>query len=358
MIDRSVMNSSDYMKKEMVSPMGFMDFVSDSNPLGPSRKAINAVRKSIKLLGYHPDEVPGNLVSLICKREHVGSDNILLGPDPAHALHGLLKMTAARTVFVPSPLPDQLKTILQGHQVEVSFFHLEGARGFSCEPGEFIQGIENNDCIILQNPNKLTGTVLSANSLDMIMERAQALKKVLIIDESVMDFCGEPSPVQKSILPGKALLLRTFSDFHALAGFRLGYIIGHSVFIQEIRKHLHYPPVEPLAGAAAIASLRDKGYMKRTFSFIREEKDFIKDSLRGIDGLECIDRRCNFLVLRVGKKADSLREAFLAKKILAEDFADKNGFSYVRLPIKKHRWNARFVRILKKITGVQKTCPE
>jgi len=350
------MDIHDYAELKGLSLGQLMDFTTDTNPIGPSNKAKNAVRKKVRHLCRPPDGRSRHLKRLLCAAEKISEEKIIVGPDPAYTISVLLKIICPKTALVPSPVSDAYKKLLKEQNVEIKPFHLNGEKGFAFEAGSFIKEMEGADCILVPNPHDLVGAFLPAYALRPIIAQASAMNKLLIIDESKNDFAAAPSPVQEVAGSSVSMILRTFSDFHALSGFRLGYAIGPGELTKSIRDYLGRFPVDPLAEAAAVASLRDKGYRKRTLAYIKDEKRFILNSFAGSGRVQCIDTPCSFLLLKLGEKIAGLRDAFLQRRIVIVDFTDKEGSQYIWIPVRKHAWNARFIRALKNISGVTKSC--
>lgn len=352
------MDIHDYAELKGLSLNQLMDFTSDANPLGPSNKAKNAARKNVKRLGYPPDRESRYLKRLICTREGISEEEIIIGPDPAYILSVLLKMTCPKTALVPSPVSDVYKELLKNQNAEIKPFHLNGEKGFAFETGRFIKTIKDVDLVLMPNPHNMVGTCLSPDDLLSVISQAAAMKRILVIDETNRDFPDIPSQVKEITRSKTSIALRSFSAFYGLAGFRFGYAIGSNELIRNIRDCLGHFPVNLLAEAAAVASLRDKGYRKRTLAYIEEEKRFIWNSLAGVDRVQCIDTPCSFLLLKLNEKIAGLGDAFLKRRIVVGDFTDKNDSQYIRLSVRKHAWNARFIRALKNISEIKKSCSE
>jgi threonine-phosphate decarboxylase len=144
--------------------------------------------------------------------------------------------------------------------------------------------------------------------------------------------------------------MRTFSTFHALAGLRIGYMIGSTKLIQKIRNVLGPLQINSIAPYAALASLKDTGYKKRTLKFIEQEKGYILRKLSDIEGLKVFDTPCNFLLLEIEKEGSSnFKDLFLKHNILIDEYMGEKDEHFIRLPIKRHKLNAFFVKMLKKI---------
>ncbi|OPY74574.1 MAG: Threonine-phosphate decarboxylase [Syntrophorhabdus sp. PtaU1.Bin058] len=350
---RHTMDIYDYAESKGLSLNRIMDFTSDANPLGPSNKAKNAVRKNVKRLGQPPDRETRYLKRLICTREGVGEEKIIIGPDPICILSVLLEMVRPGTVLVPSPVSDTYRELLEEQGVKIRPFHLNSEKGFAFEAKQFVKAVKDADLVLIPNPHNVVGTCLSPDDLLPVISQAAAMKKTLVIDEGYRDFPDIPSQANEITRSKGSLVLRSLSVFYGLAGFRFGYTIGSDDLMRNIRNRLRHFPVNLLAEAAAVASLRDKGYRKRTLEYINEEKRFIQDSLAGVDQVQCIDTPCSFLLLRLNEKVAGLRDAFLKRRIMVGDFTDGKGSLYIRLPVRKHAWNAGFIRVLKNILGVK-----
>ena len=347
------MDIHDYAESKGLSLNRIMDFTSDANPLGPSNKAKNAVRKNVKRLGQPPDRETRYLKRLICTREGVNEEEIIIGPDPACILSVLLNMIRPKTALVPSPVSDTYRELLEEQDTKIRPFHLNGEKGFAFETKRFIKAVRDVDLVLMPNPHNVVGTCLSPGDLLPVISHTAAMKRTLIIDETHRDFPDIPSQANEITRSEGSIVLRSLSAFYGLAGFRFGYAIGDGVLIRNIKNYLGRFAVNPLAEAAAVASLRDRGYRKRTLEYIKEEKHFIQNSLAGVDPVQCIDTPCSFLLLKFNEKITGLRDAFLKRRIIVGDFTDKNGSLYIRLPVRKHAWNAGFIRVLKYILGAK-----
>ncbi len=60
------MDIHDYSERKRLSLRQIIDFTSDVNPLSPSDKAKNAIRKAIRYLEFPPDKNIRHLKHYIC----------------------------------------------------------------------------------------------------------------------------------------------------------------------------------------------------------------------------------------------------------------------------------------------------
>jgi histidinol-phosphate/aromatic aminotransferase/cobyric acid decarboxylase-like protein len=223
---------------------------------------------------------------------------------------------------------------------------------FSLNVAAFIEGMKNCDIAVVTNPHDVTGAIIPSEDLARIIEEAGRFAKTLIIDERYGEFSGVVSPVRLVANTSIAMILRTFSSFYALAGLRIGYGIGSAALIRRLVQDLRPCSMNILGPQAALASLRDKGFQKRTLLFIEGEKAYFAKKLSAIGGVSCHMRPGNLLLVRLQGMHGSLKEAFLKYRMLIDEFSDEDGNAFIRFPVQTRQLNAIFVRTLKRIVEV------
>jgi len=345
------MNIHDFAESKGCDLRQVMDFASGVNPLGPSNKAKHAIRKGIKHISFPPDEEIRYLKRYICKREQIGEDNIIFGQDLSHILNAIIHTALPKIVFALSPVSPTYKTIFNRYGMEIIALPVIEENGFSVDIYRLMECVRGVDMAVLANPHDVTGSVFSMENLARIIEEMDRQGKILVIDETYIEFTKSASPVQQIIKSEKAIIFRTFSAFHALSGLPVAYGMGSPGLINKISGITGLPQVGTLAYMAALASLKDKGYIERTHRFIKEEKQFIMEKMKGINGLEIFDTPCNFFLLKILKPIIGLENLFLKRNFLIDAYTDDAGNTCIRMPIKTHKFNARFIKTLRNIIG-------
>lgn len=328
-----------------------MDFASGANPLGPSNKAKHAIRKGIKHLSFPPDEGIRYLKRYICKRERIKENSILFGQDLSHILHAVTNTALPNKVFALSPVSLAYKAVFNRYNMTLITFPVTEKNGFPVDMTSLMEHIRDADMAVLANPHDITGATLSVEDLNRIVEETDRQGKTLVIDETYIEFTQSAAPVRQIVESEKAIIFRTFSAFHALSGLPAAYAIGSPALISKISGNIVLPQVSALAYMAAFASLKDKGYKERTQKFIKEEKQFIMEKIKDISRLEIFDTPCNFFLLKIREPIKDLEDLFLKRNILIDTYTDDAGIIYIRMPLKTHKFNARFIKVLRNIAG-------
>ena len=348
------MDIHDYAEQKRLSLKQIMDFTTSVNPLGPSTKAKHILRKNIINIDFPLDKKLRYITRLIEKREYIQANNILFAQSLTQLLRAIFQTTQTNTVLVLSPVSQAYEEAISPHSVTLKRLPLDKANHFSLDLESILKTMKKVDTILIPYPHDMVGTALMQNDLLTLINEAGQLGINLILDESYRDFTTMGSPVQAVIKSEKTIIVRTFSLFYAMAGLPVAYSIGPVDIIQSMRQYIFPEEINILAVNAAIASMKDIFYKTRTTEFINAEKSYLLKAFTSLDGLVCLDTPCPFIVLAFEKKQDTFKDFFSDYRILIDEFSDEQGGYYLKVPIKKHKWNARFVKTLRNALDMNK----
>jgi threonine-phosphate decarboxylase len=331
-----------------------LDFTLITNPIGPSNKARHAMRRAIKTVHCRPDGEAQFLTRYLCNKEGVAAEQILLGHGSSHILTVAAQALKPRSILVPSPFPQAYPELLQKQGAEIRPFPLYHAGGFEFDTQQFEAHWRDAEAALILNPHNPTGNTVPERDVIDLIETSERLGRLLIIDEALGEFADTPSPARRAAQAGHVLILRTFSLYHALAGVRLGYTIGHPALLDKLRSRMDPWPVNGIALAAALASLKDKGYRRRTSEFLAAEKAYVLTKLRGLTGARLQVTPWGFLI-QVQPTIANVKQLFFEHGILVQEYSDTTENQYIALPLSSRPRNAQFLRVLQRILREQKT---
>ncbi len=347
------MNIHDYAEREKISTRRVLDFTLLTNPIGPSSKAKNAMRAALKTINRFPDPSTRYLRRYIARTEQIEAESILFGHGSTHLLELILTRLRPGKVLIPAPLPAYLASMLGRLGIDFIPFPLDSDRTYSLDAGRLMASIGGVDMLLLSNPHGVTGTVIPLPTLYAVADRIEGSNKMLVIDEGLIEFTQAGSPVERAVRSRNVLILRSFSLYHALAGLRLGYAVGNTSLLSFLAGPAGPVLVNTVAAAGAINSLRDKGFRMRTTEFLKAEKAYLVERLGRIDKAEVIDTPCGFVLVRLHMPGGDLKKGLEARHVLVEAFEDDGGLTLLRVPVRRHRENARFVKTLSRILRPQ-----
>lgn len=310
-----------YLPKNFGLEQGIVNLGSNENPYGISPLAKEAVIDMLKEANRYYFSVPSLLPIAKNIGEHLGvSDNqILLSPGSGEALHLLARHFSHGTIVTASPtfntLPGTAKR-LGSKVVEVPL-----TEGKVHDLPAMEKAITKETSLVyICNPANPTGTVLTPQALKQFCIEASK-KTTVLIDEAYIDFLEAPLNESMIGLIDKhpnILVLRTFSKIHAMAGMRVGLLVGHPDLIQKIGDSHFYGLqmcISTLTMKAALASLKDTDHQSKSRSLNAAARKYTFDQL-SVLGYSPIPSYTNFIYFPLKNYPGDFSSDLLKKNIL------------------------------------------
>jgi len=166
--------------------------------------------------------------------------------------------------------------------------------------------------IVFPNPNAPTARDIPSQQIEALLQRHT--DHVLLVDEAYADL-GAESVVSLIKRFPNLLVSHTFSKGRSLAGMRLGAAFGSPELIdglQRVKNSFNSYPVDALAQAAGIASIKDESYYRSTLASIISTRQWTIDQLSQ-RGFESLPSSANFVFTRVPSHVSGGAEGLFKK---------------------------------------------
>jgi histidinol-phosphate aminotransferase len=266
---------------------------SNESPLGASHRVTQAVIDATRYSHKYPDPLAGEVREELARLHDVHPDQILVGNGSdelifllawaylAHGGHAVCADPAYRMDEISSQVvnAELTKVPLRDwtHDLDA-------------------MGRVDADIAYVVNPHNPTGTALPLADLENFAHTCRA--RLVVFDEAYIDFTDDP--VATSAIPlareGRAVVLRTFSKIHGLAGLRVGYLIASHEIVATLRKIRAPFSVSALAQAAALAALRDQGHRDRVRSHTLDHRTTLTELITNA-GYQVVPSQANFVLV-------------------------------------------------------------
>ncbi|MDQ3264159.1 MAG: histidinol-phosphate transaminase [Myxococcota bacterium] len=162
----------------------------------------------------------------------------------------------------------------------------------------------------LCSPNNPTGTVVSAEAIRQLVDRARGL---VVIDEAYTEF-SDVTYAALALQRSNVLVTRTLSKAFGLAGLRVGYAIGAPELIAAVAKARGPYKIHTLAETAAAAAVTsDVSWMRAQAQEARTVRERLLLSLKTL-GLAPLPSQANFVLVPVAD-ATAVSEALAQRGI-------------------------------------------
>ena len=206
--------------------------------------------------------------------------------------------------------------------------------------------------VFLCSPNNPSGTVESPESVAAVLALVEEIDGLLVVDEAY----GQFAPWSASTLVNEdrsLVVTRTFSKTWAMAGARLGYLLGPAWLVEELDKVVlpyHLDVVKQRAGLAALDFVDE---MDRRVATIVEERGRLTTALDDL-GFDVWPSGANFILFRPPAGASlggqELWEALVERSVLVRNTANWDRLDgCLRVTVGTERDNDRFLHALTEI---------
>jgi len=339
--------------EELEREYGIRDSVklaSNENPLGPSPRALEALREGLSNLNRYPDGAGHELIHRIARRHGVAPDNVVIGngSDDVIALLVQASVRPGERVVVPQPsfLMYDITATAAGAVVDQV-----PLRDMKMDLAAMADRVtEQTRLVFVCNPNNPTGTIISQKDFDPFLERLPD-HVVVVVDEAYVEFVrdadclktGRPEDMKRPLVT-----LRTFSKAYGLAGLRVGYGVMPAELAGMLHRVRQPFNVNALAQAAAAAALEDREFLQRSVTLVHRGLDRLYAALDRM-GLKYYPTEANFFLIDVGQPADDVFENMLRQGVIIRSMRSYGFPETIRVNVGLDRENRRFLEALEHV---------
>ncbi|MFZ4599009.1 MAG: histidinol-phosphate transaminase [Terrimicrobiaceae bacterium] len=334
------------LAREMgLAPSDIIKLASNENPLGPSPRALEAMRETLDRAHFYPDGGGWALRNAIASRLDLARENIILGNGSNEIIefigHAFLRpgdeVVTAQHAFAVYTLMAQLFGATTVEVPDPGFTHDLDAMLAAVTP--------KTRQVFIANPNNPTGTMVGQEQIDRFMERVPD-HVLVIFDEAYYEFLDNPPDVLRFVREGRnVIVMRTFSKIQGLANLRIGYGITNEKLASVLQKTRQPFNANGIAQAGALAGLSDDAHMLRTREITREGRDFLEAEFTAM-GLNFVPSAANFVLVHVGD-GDKVFQALLRQGIIVRAMRSYKLPEWIRVSVGTMDQNRRFVAALR-----------
>lgn len=337
---------------EVAKELGLKQIIklaSNESPLGPSIKAQQAIRKSIKDLSLYPEGTGMVLREAIAKRWKVKPENVILGNGSNEVieliLHAFLNEGEEIITCRPSFLVYFLSAkVFNAKLIEVPLkYYLYDLDAIASKI------TPKTKVIFIANPNNPTGTIVDGNSVAKFIEKIPD-NIIVVFDEAYGEFANPklfPDTMDHIRKEKSVIMLRTFSKIYGLAGLRIGYGIADSSIVGLLNKVRQPFNINSLAQIAAVAALDDEDYRHRMIALISAGRHYLYNEFYKLE-LFYVPSEANFILVNVGD-GEKVFKDLLKKGVIVRAMEEYGMPEFIRVTVGTMPQNRKFIKALKSV---------
>lgn len=331
-----------------LKPTGIVKLASNENALGPSPKAMAAMRAALRTAHLYPDGGAFYLRQVLAKKLGVQPGNLLFGSGSNEVIEFLFhafvapgdEVVVGDRAFV---IYKFMCAMFQARCVEVPFqHHTHDLRAMR------VAISPRTKLVFIANPNNPTGTRVPNAELEWFIQNLPP-HVICVLDEAYIEFLEDPPPSVTYALGGKVVLLRTFSKIVGLAGLRIGYGVAQAECIKLLERVRQPFNVNAVALAGAVAALGDTGHIRRTKALTKRGLALFEREFRKL-GLKFVPSVANFVLVNVGD-GDRVFRGLQQRGVIVRPMGAYKMPDWIRVTVGLPEENRKFIAALREELG-------
>jgi threonine-phosphate decarboxylase len=332
-----------------------VDFCFIANPYYPTAGMLEDLQASLpNVIKSYPSSNP------LISQKHLAA---VLNVDPEHLIIGngateliaLIKLTLIDRIAVPIPTFGEYIEKMKDLR-DAELYALDPEDRYQLHLDDYLAWVNERKlaCLLVINPGNPTGQFIPLEEMVAFLHRAKGMELV-IVDESFIDFSGDPVP---SLLPladqfTNLLIVRSMSKHCGVPGLRLGYCYSANLYIlNRLRRFLPTWNLNTIAQYfLSLLPDADAAYHEGRRRLIGDVKQ-LYDDLRMFTQLEVYPTGANFLLFKVrnGMTANELQMRLLVEhEMYVRDCSNKLGMDafHIRVASQGREKDKRLIEALR-----------
>ena len=321
---------------------------SNENPLGPSPRAVAAIRAKLDQLNLYPDGDCFYLKQGLAKKLGVAPESVIFG----NGSNEIIEL-AVRTFMRPG---DQAVMARQAFVVYQLVIQAVGGKSTTVPLSNFTHDLAaiadaitpQTRIVFLANPNNPTGTIYRREEWESFLDKISR-DVLLIVDEAYFEYVQDgsyPDSLCYHTENRAILTLRTFSKLYGLAGLRIGYGVAAKELISLMQRVRQPFNVNAAAQWGALAALDDVDHVRRSLEANRQGLEYLQTEFTKL-GLQFVPSQANFILVRVGKGQDVF-DQLMRQGVIVRPMGGYQFPEHVRVTVGTMEENHKLIDALKK----------
>jgi len=329
---------------------------SNENPLGPSPKAVAAIKAALDESHLYPDGGGFDLKKKLSQRLGVDPGWITLGNGSNDVLDLICRVfltpkdEAIYSQYAFGVYPIGIQAVNAIARVAAAYpADHEQPLGHDLDAMADLVS-DKTRLVFIANPNNPTGTWVTEAPLRKFIENLPE-STVVVVDEAYFEYVdkeGYPNTMPWVAQFPNLVVSRTFSKIYGLAGLRVGYFVSQPHIADVINRVRHPFNVNSLALVAAEAALDDEDHLARSRQMNLQGMQQLSTGLDQL-GLRYARSAGNFLLVDMGSDAMPFYDALLRQAVIVRPVANYKLPNHLRMTVGTSSENERLLTALAEI---------
>lgn len=329
---------------------GVVKLASNENPLGPSPRAVAALRRALSELNDYPDGSAFYFRRRLAELHQVETERIIVGGGTSELIELIVRVFLRPDENLVNAMPSFImyRLATQAAGREVRDVPLKNMRYDLPAMAKAMDA--RTKLVFIANPNNPTGTYVSRDELATFFKSIPD-DVLVVLDEAYFEYveaADYPNGLDFLRQRERLLVLRTFSKVYGLAGLRIGYGVGAPHLIDYLNRGRQPFNTSSLAQLGALAAIDDVEHVERSRQHVRVERPRLAAELRRLQ-LDVTDSQANFLLVDFHADAQLVYDRLLRQGVIVRPMGGYGLFTSARITVGTEAQNDKLMASLRRV---------
>jgi histidinol-phosphate aminotransferase len=317
---------------------GIIDFSVSLNPYGPPNFVPEVIREAIEEINVYPDTESIDLRTKLAEKFGCEQNEVVVGAGVSELVQLVALSFVKERVVIPRHTYGEYEPAARLMGARITRVEMPELR---IDPDMIAEAMQPDDVVFLCNPNNPTGQYLSGDEIARIVEAAERVDALVVLDEAYVDFVTGAFPAY-TLSNNHLIILRSLTKSFAIPGIRIGYALSSEAIINELEKVKVPWSVSACAQKVGAAVIGPEGD-----AFLAASRERIERSKGKIEKVMDVHTDANFYILKVGTNAREVKKELLTHGIQVRDCTSFGLPTHIRFSVRTDEENARLLRLLR-----------
>lgn len=313
-----------------------IDFSVNLNPYGPPDFVSKAIQEAIEEIHLYPDTDCTELRAEIAHKFCCEQPEVLVGAGVSELIQLVALAFVKNRVLIPQHTYGEYETATKLLGAQIKRVEMPSLQ---INPELIVEEMKTDDVVFLCNPNNPTGQYLGKDEIALILEEAERVDALVVLDEAYADFVTDAFPAHK-FSTCNLIILRSLTKSFAIPGIRIGYALAPEDITKEMAKIKVPWSVSVCAQKAGAAVIGAAGG-----AFLAETRERIERSKRKIERVLDVHTDANFYILDV-VDAREMKKKLLKHGIQVRDCTSFGLPTHIRFSVRTDEENEALLHYL------------
>ena len=313
-----------------------IDFSVNLNPYGPPDFVSEAIQEAIEEIHLYPDTDCTELRAEIAHKFGCEQPEVLVGAGVSELIQLVALAFVKSRVLMPKHTYGEYETATKLLGAQIKRVEMPSLR---INPELIVQEMKTDDVVFICNPNNPTGQYLDKNEVALMLEEAERIDALVVLDEAYVDFVTDAFPAHKCSTQN-LIILRSLTKSFAIPGIRIGYALAPEEITKEMSKIKVPWSVSVCAQKVGASVIGTAGG-----AFLAETRERIERSKEKIEIAIGVHTDANFYILDVGN-AGEMKKKLLKHDIQVRDCTSFGLPTHIRFSVRTDEENEVLMRNL------------